>query len=802
MLRKSPGFTLVVVLTLALGIGANTAIFSVVNGVLLRPLPYEESGDLVSLYTRYLPATGYDFPYFPLSGPEYLDVREGVAAFDDAAAYTYETSNLASGSGEPQRVLGVQASGHVFDLLGSRPAFGRTFAPGEDALGGPCVTVLSYGLWRELWGGDPAAVGRDLRLDGAPCRVIGVMPKGFVFPLSDVRLWTPLRLDPTSPTWGRASHPYSAVARLRRGGSLAEAEAELEGLYARWSADFPEHYAGGHYVVLRSLHDDIVGDVRPALLVLLAAVGFVLLMMCVNLATLLLSRAESRRREVAVRAALGAGRGRIVRQLLTESLVLALAGGALGVLLTVWLLHALIGLYPDGLPRADEIAVDGVVLLFTCGVSVLTGVAFGLLPAFQGSGLRLQEALKAEGRSSMGHRTSTRIRRALVVAEVALSLMLVVGAMLLVRSYVELRRLNLGFEPAGVLTFGVEPTQAGYPDPGQVRQFFAELHARLAALRGVESVGEISNLPLVSAGPADNFIIEGRPLPEGDQPGWNARYLIVGPGAFETLRMRLRRGRLLEEGDVAGRQLVAVINETAARSYWPNEDAVGRRIRYGEDGPWITIVGVVADVRSLSLAEAAPPAIYVAHAQAARPTYPGRFMTVVLRARGDPQVLVPAARAAVAELDPTLPLADVRSMQQIVDLAAGGPRFTMTLMMAFAALGLLLGALGIYGVLAYAVQRRLQEIGVRVALGASSRDVLRLVVGQGMALAACGVVVGSVAAFGLTRFLSSLLFGVGATDPLSFATVALVLLTVSFAASWLPARRAVAVDPMTALRAQ
>jgi putative ABC transport system permease protein len=801
-LVRSPGFTAVAVSTLALGVAANAALFGLVNGVLLRPLPYGDPDRLVSLYTRYVPTSGYDFPWFSLSGPELLDVRGQVGAFGEVAAYVFDSVNLA-GDADAERVPAVWATANLFRLLGRAPALGRDFATGEDAPGAPCATILSDGLWRERFGGDPAAVGRDVRLDGEPCRVVGVMPPDAGFPGEEPRLWRPLALDPAGPAWGRASHPYWAVARLAPGATPAGAAAELEALRARWEAEFPGHYAGGgHFVVARPLAEDLTAEVRPALLVLLGAVGAVLLVICANLTGLAVLRAESRRREMAVRAALGGGRVALARLALVESVLVALAGGVLGALAAGPLARAVTDFYPGSLPRAAGADPDGPVLAFTAAVSLLAALVVGLVPAIGSSAAGLERLLRGGGRTSTGRRAGTRLRRGLVVAQVAIGLVVAAAAALVARSYVQLRGEELGVDPDGVLAFTLEAPEASYPEAGDVRAFFASVRNRLAALPSVESVGVISDLPLESAGPADNFQIEGRPQPAAGETGWNARYLLVGPGALETLRLRVRAGRALDGRDVHGAPSAAVVNEAAVRTFWGGRPPLGRRIRYGEDGAWLTIVGVVADVRSLGLDVPAPPAVYVAHDQTPRPLYPGRMMNVVLRGRGDPLALAPQARAAVREIDPAVPLAAPRTMGGVVDAATGRPRFMMVVLLVFAATVLVLAGLGVYGVVAHAVLHRAREIGVRVALGARGADVVRMVLGQGLAMAALGVGAGLVAALAATRFLSGLLYGVTPTDPPTFAAVAVTLLGAGLLASWLPARRAVRVDPARALRAE
>lgn len=800
--RRNPGVTAVAILSLALGIGANAAIFSIVDAVLLRPLPYPRADELVAVYTRFLPSSGYDFPYFPISAPELVDVRERVTGLAAVAAYVREGRNLELASGDPERVEAVVTTADLFRVLGTRAAVGRTFVEGNDAPGAPCVTVLGFALWHQRFGADRGVLGREVRLDGVPCQVVGVMPQGFGFPDERARLYVPLALDLTSPLRGRWSHNLLAVARLAPRATAAQVDAQLQALREEWAAEFPDHYAKGHLASQRPLYEEIVGDTRQPLLIVLCAVGFVLLMICANLANLLLARGESRRHEMAIRTALGADRRRLVRQHFVEHLALGLVGGGAGLLLAGPMLRGLLALEPGLLPRTAAIGVDATTVAFSLGLSILAALAIGLLPALHSTAVGAQATLRTEGRAISGGRIA--VRRALVVAEVALSLLLVAGATLLVRSYRELRNVDVGVRSEGVLTFGLFAPAEQYPDMARVRRLHAELRERLLARSGVRTAGAISNLPLWSEGAADDFMIEGRPVPAPGESQWNARYLMVTPGAFQTLGVPLRNGRLIDERDVDGQPLVAVVNESAARAYWPGDDPVGRRIRYyGDDDPWLTIVGVVGDVRQLGPMEPPPPIVYVPHAQTSRLRSPfGRFMTVVVRGDGDPGDSIGAAREAVRAVDPSLPLADMRSMQEVVDRATGQPRFTMMLMLAFAVVALLLGVLGIYGVLAYTVEQRRRELGVRMALGATRHGVTAIVVREGMALAAAGAGLGLVGFLAAQGALRSVLFGVDARDPLTLGAVTLVLLLVSLAACYLPAQRAARVDPMEALRSE
>ncbi|MCI0434954.1 MAG: ABC transporter permease [Gemmatimonadetes bacterium] len=802
-MRRRPALTAAVLATLGLAIGAAAAVFGVANGVLFRPLGFPQSERLFTVYSRYLPATGYDFEYFTISGPEYDDYRAMTRSMSGVALFGWGRANLSADFGEPERVLRAVGSANLLAVLGVAPVLGRGFAEGEDAPGRACVTVLSDGLWRDRYGADAGIIGQDVRLDGEPCEIVGVMPAGYWFPVEGIRLWTTMELDRSSPdSWHRLSHPYIGLARLAEGATRESAELELATLRAGWSEEYPEHYEGGHFLVLQPLLDDLVGDARPALLVLLGAVGVVLLIVCVNLAGLLLSSADARRREFAVRGALGVGRGRLVRQVLTESLLLALLGGAIGVIAAGALLQGGLRLYPGGLPRGSEVSIDAAVLGFATLAAVTTGILFGLLPALQTSAVRVHEVLRASGRGLTTGGAGVRTRQIFVIAQTALAMLLVVGATLLAQSYSRLRSVDLGFDAGEVLTFNVTVPEAIQPDPARARDYFARLEARLEAVPGAEAAGAISGLPLRNAGGADDFIIEGRPEPAPGDVRWNARYQMATPAALRALGLRLVRGRWLEPTDRAGAPPVAVINEALARLYYPGEDPVGTRIRYfGADSAWITIIGVIADVRSLGATQDAPPTLYTALAQAPRAPYSGRFMELAVRFRTGAAARAAEIRAAVSEIDPPLPPSGLATMESIVTASMGRPRFTLTLMSAFAGLALLLGALGLYGVLAHTVQQRIHEIGIRLTLGARRSQVVRMVVQQGLVLVVLGTVLGLGAAAVLRDALAALLFGVAALDPLALVLAGSTLLAVALVACGIPALRAMRVDPAIALRA-
>jgi putative ABC transport system permease protein len=797
-LRKQPGFTIAAVLTLALGIGSNAAIFSVINAVLLRPLPFPNSDELVSVYSRYLPSSGYDFPYFALSGPEFADIRARVDAFAGIAAYDFNSRNLTRRDGEAERVLTMGVTAGFFDVLGVRPARGRTFTEEEAQRGEGCLALLADDPSSNAGG----AIGSTIGLDDAPCEVIGVMPEGFGFRDDQVKVWTAMSVNTEETPLNRGSHPMLAVARLRDGITAERADAQLQSLRGYWSEKHPDHYAKGHFVVSRPLHEDLVGDQRDALLLLGSAVLFVLLIVCVNLAALLISNGEARRREFAVRHALGANRRRLVRQLVAEALLLTVIGGVMGLMLANTLLAGLLALYPPPLPMWQAITIDYAALLYTCALVIGAGFLVGFVPALNATGMRMQETLRADSRTATASRRAVAARSVLVIGQLALSVILLVGALLLIRSYQQLQQVDLGIERDRVLTFGVFIPPGRQRDAAAARRTMAAIEDRLATTPGVETAGAVSDLPLASPGPPDSFVIEGRPMPPPGAPSWNARYLMATPRMFRAFTIPLKRGRHLADTDVPGQPLVAVINETAARLYWSGDDPIGRTIRYfpQETSPSIRIVGIVGDVRSMGASEPAPPAVYVPLDQAPRPPYEGRTMTFIVRVPGNPAAVVASARAAVASIDDGLPLENVRPMSEVISATAVQPRFTTLVMSFFAGVAFFLAALGLYGILAYTVEQRTREIGVRVALGADKRTIFRLILGNGMALALVGVIVGVPAALMLTRLMGGVLSGITSSDPVTYLAVVAMLATSALLASYLPARRATRVDPLVALR--
>ena len=761
-LGRNPGFTLAAVLTLALGIGATSAIFSVVEGVLLRPLPYAESERLVRLYGRY-----EEFGRTGTSLPDYLDWRQESRTVPQMAARHGSVFNL-TGAGEPQQLAADRVTANFFPTLRVAPALGRAFTEDEEQPG-TRVVMLSDGFWRRQFAGDPSVVGRTLTLNGQPHTVIGVAPAGFRF-VRDVDLYAPVVRDTTAP---RRAEYLDVVGRLAPGATVEQAAAELATIVRRLGEQYPETNASIRSELV-GMHADVVSAVRPALLVFMGAVGLVLLVACANVANLLLARAAGRQREMAVRAAIGAGRGRLVRQLLTESLVIALAGGALG-LFGAWIG---VGLLRDAevafLPRLHELGVDATAAAFALAVAVATGLLFGLAPALRLSGGALHAALKDGSRGATGGAV-TRFRNGLVLAEVALALVLLVGAGLLVRSFDQLNRVDLGFEPQGLLTYNVVLPSARYGTPQELPAVYAALLERTRAIPGVRGASVTNDLPMDGAGYA-SWTIAGRPPRDGIME--DAQPFNVSPDHFRVLGVPLRSGRLLEESDVDGAPTVAVVNEEMVRRHMNRRDPIGQRITFGNpDNPettWWTIVGVVGDVAQEGVTAEPYPQVYRPIAQS-----PTRGIAVAIRTAGDPLQVAAPARAALAAVDPELPLSNLRTMEDRIGEDLSQPRVGVLLLSVFAAVALALAAIGIYGVIAYGVAQRTREIGIRLALGASTADVRRLVVRQGMI---------------------PVLFGVSATDPLTYAAVATFLAAVALVASWLPARRATRVQPTVALR--
>jgi putative ABC transport system permease protein len=794
MLRRTPGVAAAAVIALALGIGANTAIFSVVDGVLLRPLPYHDSRALVVLHGVFPSMEREDVP---ISYPELKDILEQNRTLTNAGAYAQGDGNLSGSGGAPVRAAIGQASATFFPTLDVQPILGRNFTHDEELKGNDQVALIDFGLWQSRFASDGNVVGKTLLIDNLPYRIVGVLPRNFrIEERCDV--WVPVSTSQEFVT-KRGAHWLRVIGRVRGGVTPAQLADDLGAISKRVLETYPNNYRGGWGLRARPLIDDVVGNVRLALFVLLGAVGFVLLIACANVANLMLARAAARHREMAIRTALGAGRARLIRQLLTESLILSAAGAVLGLLLAAWGVDALIAVSPDAVPRTSEVALNARVLVFTIGVTLLTGIAFGLAPALAASRPDLNEALKDGTRGTSS--TRGRLRRALVVAEVALSMVLLVGTGLMLRSFVRLRAIDPGIRADHVLTLRASlPGPNGPPsdeDRARFVSWFERARARIAQLPGVEVAAAANLLPFDGNSSDYSFQIEGYVARTArDLPDNQSRQ--VTPGYFEALGIPLVRGRLLTDADTKDAPGAVVINRAMAKRYWPDGDPIGKRLKLNRsDTDWSTIVGIVGDVRSFGLDQPARAEMYFPHAQ--RRDSAG--MAIVVRTGGDPTALAPTVRGALAELDAAQPIFDVRPMSELVARSLAQRRFALLLMLVFAGVALLLAAVGIYGVMSYTVAQRTQEIGIRVALGATPSSVLAMVLKDGMRLVTGGLVLGLAAALGLTRLLSSMLYGVATTDLLTYVAIAVVLAAVALVATVIPARRATRVDPMLALRA-
>lgn len=789
-LRKSPGFTAVAVLTLALGIGANTAIFSVVDGVALRPLDYPEPARIVAVW-----------PDRDFSKEEFLLFREQSRAYEAIAAYS-GGAVTATGAGEPELALGPAATAGFFSVLGTEPALGRVFLPGDDRPGAEPGVVLSHEFWRRRFGGDTAAIGRTLELDGVPHTVLGVMPPGFEFLQNDAALATPLVLDPEAGDFSNARY-LKLVARLRPGVTSEQATAEVRGIARRWHADDRASAASAVQARVVDLREQLVGDVRSTLLLLMAAVGFVLLIACANVASLLLARAADRRREVALRAALGAARLRLLRQLMTEGLLVSVLGAAAGVMVALWAVPGLVRLLPTGFPRLSTVRIDGSVLAFTSGLMLLTGALATLWPALRASAMASQDALRDRGAGATASPRGNRVRSMLVTGEVALAVVLVIGAGLMVRSFLKLHRVDPGFDPGGAITLSLLPSNAAHPGPRRLMDYYEQVLAEVAALPAVEAAGAVQTLPVGGGGWVMDVAIDG-PEPAEASTAPLALWRVITPDYFRAIGARLVHGRSLTGRDLADAPQVAVVNETMARRFWPGEDPIGKRYRMGFEGlpGWVTVVGVVADIRELGLRSATEPAVYRPYAQVGAVLHRvgARQMSIIARTTAAPASILSALRQRVWSVDPTVPIFRALPMEEVIGETLVETRAITFLLALFGALALLLGAVGIFGVLSYTVAQRTAEIGLRRALGAQRAEILKLVIGQGMRLTLVGLVLGIVGALVLIRSMRGLLFGVATHDAPTFLLVSLLLAAVAFLATVLPARRAARVDPMVALR--
>ena len=797
MLLKSPGFTLVTVLALALGIGANSAIFSVVNAVLIRPLPFKNSERLV-----FMGEWSQQIPEMSVSYPNFLDWREQNQVFEQIAAFRSQGFSL-TGAGEPEQLSGREVSASFFTALGVSPALGRNFAPDDDRPGGNRTTIISQGLWQRRFGGDPNIVGQQLTLNNESYTVIGVLPATFEWQ-APVDLFVPIGLR-ADQLMERGSHPgMYVIGLLKPGVTVDQARTEMKSIAARLAQQYPKENEG-HSVALDGLQERAVEDIRPALLVLLAAVAFVLLIACANVANLLLARAATRSKEIAIRTALGAGRLRIIRQLLTESVMLALMGGTLGLLFAMWGIDALLAAIPDDIPRllVMGIRLDTGVLIFTLVISVLTGLIFGLAPALQASKANLNESLKEGGRSGASGASRHRVRNTLVISEVALSLLLLIGAGLLIKSFLRLSQADVGFDPQNVLTMRITLPAARYKESAQVASFWQELLQRTRALPGVKAAGLTRGLPM-SGGIESSFTIEGRPATSVKDTAV-AVSLSVSPDYFRAMDIPLLRGRYISEQDTADAPGVVVIDEMLATRFFPNDEPLGKRLKMGTSdskSPWMQIIGVVKHVKHYGPDEEGRVEVYMPYVQvpAEWRAAATRSMVLAVRTTTDPTGLTSAIRNEVLQIDKDQPVSQINTMERIVADAVAPQKFATWLLGLFAAVALVLAAVGIYGVMAYSVTQRTHEIGIRMALGAARKDVLKMVVSQGMKLALIGVGIGLIGAFAVTRLMSSLLYGVSATDPLTYGGVAVLLAGVALLACLIPARKATKVDPMVALR--
>jgi putative ABC transport system permease protein len=802
MLRWHPGFAAAAIVTMALGIGTNAAVFSLIEGVLVRPLPYRDPAALVQFQLG-SPGSSYIGPYY-LSGPEFFDYRDRQRSLESFAVYQIDSGNLTS-HGEPLRVGVTLASSEFFQVLGVPPIRGRTFGPGEDRPGVGSVAVLRHAFWQNRFGSDPAIVGRPLTIDGAPYTVIGVMPPGFDYPSDRVDAWIPIGIDRAQPG-RRVSHSYLAIGRVAPNRSLAQASADVATVARRLTEEFPAAYSREFAwdVHLESLHEILVGGVRRPMLVLAGVVGFVLLIACANVANLLLVRGASREHEIALRVALGAGRWPIVRQLLTESLMLSAAGGVLGLGLAHLSLRGLVALEPASIPRLRELGLNVPALLFTAGLVAFAGLLFGLVPAWRAIPKDLCRSLQDAARASPSARRR-RLGQILVVAEVALSLVLLVGAGLLARSFIRLLAVDPGFRTERVLTFNLSTQPPRYARPEQRAALFEQLLPRLRALPGVEAAGAVSELPMAGAGSNNGFLmIEGKPAGDARlRLPWevvNTGWRVSSPGYFTALRIALLAGRVFRESDAADAAPVVIVDDQFARQAWAGGSPIGKRVATATfDGSvpvWRTVVGVVRHVRERSLARENLPQAYFPLAQR-----PFGSLFVAIRTAGQMNRLPSLIRHEVKALDPTLPVHDLQTLDARLGRSVAAPRFNAQVVGAFSLLALALGSVGLGSVVAYAVSRRTREIGIRMALGAQRGQVLRLVLWQGVRLIGVGLAVGLAGAWALGRLLSSMLFGISATDPVTYATVAALWFAVAVAACYLPATRAMRVDPIRALRA-
>jgi predicted permease len=807
MLAKSPGFTLAAILSLAIGIGANTSIFSIINALLFRPLPYRDADRLVILWNR---SPGLNITEDWFSTAQYFDIKTGHHGFEQVAIAIGGNYNLTN-NGEPERVGTIRVSSNLLPMLGQAAAQGRVFTPDEDSPGKPATAVLSHGMWLRHFGADPKIIGKSVTLNGVPYEVVGIMPRAFSLPrevlptldgAEQADILVPLPM-PAGAAQNRDHEDYNIMGKLKPGVSLAQAQAEMDTITARLRHDYPQLYPpnGGLTFGIVPLLEQVVGNVRSTLFVLLGAVGFVLVIACANVANLLLARAVARQKEIAIRTALGASRLRIVRQALTESILLSLSGGVCGVLLAFWSLHWIHVFGPKSVPRINDIGIDRVALAFTFILSLFSGTLFGLVPALRVSRLDLHATLKDANRGTAsasavwgrGHN----LRRVLVISELALCVMLLIGAGLLIRSFIRLQNVSPGFNPDKALTLELTMSGPKYKDPQVVVAAYRELWSRLEGLPGVTAAGAVTSLPLSQMFAWGPITVEGR-VPAPGENFINADQRIISGHYFEAMEIPLRSGRFFNEQDTSTSPKVVVVDEYMAQQLWPNQDPIGRRIHYGgisDKYPWETVVGIVGRVKQYTLDSDSRIAFYRPQTQ-----YPTRAMNVVLRSAADPADLGLAVKQQIQELDRDLPLYNVRTMNQRLDASLAQRRFAMLLLTLFACVALALAVIGTYGVMSYLVNQGTREIGIRIAMGASHRAIERLIVWKGLALALCGVAIGTTGAMAVSRLMRSFLFGVTPWDPFTFVVISLLLTLVTLLASYIPARRVAQIDPIVALR--
>lgn len=795
---RHPGLAVTAILTLALGIGASTAIFSVVNGVLLRPLPYPDSQQIVSIQVN--SGIGSSEGFYDLSEPEFLDLGTEISSFSEVAGYS-GTEVTMGDSSSVRRIRVLRTTASLFPLLGVNPMMGRTFSAEEDFPDAPRVVVLSYGMWQTEFGGDPDILGRSVAFADGPVEVIGVMPAGFAFPAPGWEAYTQLQLDREDP-WERNNHYLPTIARLAPGATLEQAGSEVDVLAARSTQDYPVYYPNsGYRVQMRSFQESMVGAVETPLYILLAAVGFVLLTACVNVANLLLARGETRKREIAIRAAIGASRGRVVRQLLTESFLLAGLGGIAGLAVAIVGVDALLAMAPRAVPRLEEIGIDGAVLGFSLLAAVSTGLLFGVIPVIQPVRQDVQKVLKEGGGARGGTRSGHRLRRTLVATQVMLAVVLVIGSGLMLRSVVNMYNVDKGFETENILTFRINPPSSSYDTEEERVSFYHQLLERTNALPGVLAAGAVQSLPMTGGSNNWSILIEGRPVANvGEAPSDLVQR--VTPEYFEALGLTLVRGRFFDHEDDAHSLPVVVISESMAQKHWPGEDAIGKRLKvFMPDWPWIEVIGIVKDVRHRGPNQEPRPRWYVPHAQAYVSAYSSPLSTTIaVRSDSDPTPLLGPIVELMSEFDAGVPISNVRTMDEVLAGAMGGQRFVMTVLAVFGLLALFLAVVGVYGVVSYAVSQRTREIGLRMALGAKGSAVLTQVMREGLILSLVGVGAGLAGSLGLSRVFESMVFGITPTDPITYGGVVIVLVAAAAGASLLPARRASRVSPVVALR--